>query len=241
MNRRSLTADESAEVTAEIATLRLRSAFSGMAISGLAASAFLGALAWIVIRIIFRIAKAVDWSPPVEQASWAAGTIGAASILYTIFQTTKLRRNFKAEIHRRQMDPDASVVDEEIASIRTVTRFREAEHFTEFLLLETEDGRVRSRLDDSTTNTEGDRPRRSTLRLGRTMRVLHFPASGCQITKLEGETIRRPKAKTVDPRDWPEGEVWLDPDQARSLLAKYSDNPDGGASKVRRTKILTNR
>ncbi|MGB3317206.1 MAG: hypothetical protein WBB85_22695, partial [Albidovulum sp.] len=77
--------------------------------------------------------------------------------------------------------------------------------------------------DDSTTNTEGDRPRRSTLRVARSMNVVVYPASQRWSVRFLGETVRKPEAVDLvaKPSEWPDSDCWL-PGQFKVLVSRLS-------------------
>ena len=178
-----------------------------------AVSVFLGLLLWAGLSALTHL---TGYCRPDLPSLWLAWLSFGAGLACTLSFLPGIVRRYRQSLNRLEQiraDLAAGVIEEETALIRDITRLREEEHFTEFLLLETECGRLRGLLDDTTTNTEGRGPKQSRLRLARRMHILRFPTSGRCVTHFSGQTLRRPKALISDPRTWPADDEWLSPDQ----------------------------
>lgn len=185
-----------------------------------------GLVVGFIAAVILRLGFWAVGVPKAESMYYevAGGQIsGLAFAAYGLFDCA--RRARRSGTRRKQILADLShgEVGEETATTVSIVRLREPEHHTELLILHMEDGRVRAVLDDSTTNIGEDGPKRSGLRLGRHVTVLHLPASGRQITQFAGETLRRPKAVVSDPRQWPDDDIWLDPTALVGLPTSPAD------------------
>lgn len=185
---------------------------------GLAGAGLYGIAAALGVRFVLWLHDALSrdiqilWS---VRLGWA---VGLGVLVWLAWALVRLRLR---EQRRRAVllaDLADGRIEEERAEVTALHRLREPEHFTELLLLETADGRVWAIWDESTTDTEGGKGHRSTLRLGREMRVLRFPASGRSVASFRGAPLRRPKARDSDPRTWPDDDGWLTPAEAEALL-----------------------
>ncbi len=218
MTRRTLTDDDRARFAAAMTPAPLVREATFLLLFIVPAGFACGLIAALVLAV--GIDLLTDTPRPqrtmiAKGVGWAAG-----AAFYALAAVTMLRTSFRDRNRRAAIGADLArgEVIEETAHIVRLIRLREEEHATELLLVETDDGRVRALLDDSTTNTEG-RPRRSTLKLARDLRVLRLPGSGFEVTIFEGAPLRRPPARDSDPRNWPETDQWLPPDSIARLAA----------------------
>ena len=123
----------------------------------------------------------------------------------------KGRRASAAMLNDRKADLDAGEVVEEQGVVDAVKVFREPEHGMKIYFLHLSDGRVRVRYDHDSADVDGDgKSRRSTFPLSREVRMIHYPVSGEVDYRFSGETIRKPRAQSLDlhPDKWPEDETW---------------------------------
>lgn len=204
---RAMTEQERAELEGDLAGLSQQDSLLPVLI----ASVLSAGVGFVLGSILASLAR---WlvGPRLEPLPITLAVGAAAGVLATGVWDL-LRRNRKRRQRAEDLARDLAHgrVEEVMSPVTGLHRFQEPEHFTELLILTCADGRLRAVLDDTTTNTEGDKPRRSTLKLGRQMTALRFPASGTERTRFEGDPLRRPKAVPSDPRTWPE-EGWITPD-----------------------------
>lgn len=176
-------------------------------LAGLAADLAIGASLWAA-GFYTEFAKAARGT-----SAHIGGAITSTGLVaFFVFDTLKLG----LRMARKRAELIADLAHEEVEEHRTtlqrVARFYEPEHKTELLILETTDGRVCALWDESTTNIDGDRPKRSKLRLCQAMTVIIFPSSQRWTTSFTGETVRKPPAKeiVIGPKFWPRDDCWLD-------------------------------
>lgn len=192
------------EVGGELAVVLLAALCCGM---------FAKYVAWIGIWALLSLPRDLHilWS---ERLAWAAGLV---VLIWVGWDRARWWREDWRIRTVKLADLAEGWVDEEVATVTALHRFRDSDHFTELLLLEAADGRVRAIHDYSITDAEDVR-HRSTLRLGCEMQVLRLPGTGWSVTTFSGAPLRRPKVRDSDPGIWPDDDGWLTPAEAEALL-----------------------
>lgn len=224
MTRRPLTSAERVALSKSIRAIEpIRECADNFAWVGLGFF-FVGGFCYVTAVLTFKVLAPLGFTLSIESAKLFGlfgGTLGFSRALYDAAHRYRKRRFLKDQL---TSDLTTNVVEEEQTQLKSVIRLQEEEHFTEFLLLFTTDQRVRSLLDDSTTNIEGDRPKPSNIRLAQDICITRYPTSGYQHTTFSGTAVRRPKAILSDPRDWPADDVWLEASEVARLTSKLGLN-----------------
>ncbi len=220
MNQRQMTPLERSELEQAIRSGMTARRLAQMSAISTLAACFCGSTVDLAVKLAFKATGALATSQTTKTAIWAGI---AATIVLALSALADLVSRFRQEQRaRRQMkaDIDAGMIEEETVQLSHVIRLLEAEHFTELLVLQTEDGRLRALLDDTTPNINGRSAKSSKLQLARTMRVLRFPLSGRETTYFDGEVLRRPKPRITDPTGWPADDRWYVGDNVGRVLAR---------------------
>lgn len=221
MERRPLTDIERAELQGALTARNPRTVLVSNIPICLLSAIFAGLVTAFLVAFAINLAKPYGLTAPEHLWIFSGIFITVVVILSAVNRSVQNYRNLTAYQNKLRSDLHANLVETEATQLKSIIRLREEEHFTEMLLLVTTDHRVRALLDDSTTNTIGDRPKRSRLRIAQEMHVSRYPISGRQVTTFSGATLRRPNAMLSNPRDWPpEEDAWLNESQVTRLFNK---------------------
>lgn len=215
MTLRKMTPEERSELTQAINERSWHWGIVALGVFATALCVMFSAIAGIAIAgLVLGVAgfentiRAAAQSAPAQIVGWIAAVACAAYFGVAFIRDYQKHSRRIAMLTADLMYGD---VEEHHVIVNRVARFREPEHWTELLLVETEDGRVCALWDDSTTNTDGGRPKRSKLQVRKEMKIVVFPVSQRLTVSFSGATLRKPTAKELGakPQKWPDDGCWL--------------------------------
>lgn len=211
---REMTPDERAELVARLPKASTWADLPGLLAGAAGAGVTTGMFGWLAIFLLVRVLlPALGLAPqPLPWVKVVGIGLGLATAALFLHDALTRARALSSLRRLREADLAHGRITVDKIEVAALHRFREPEHFTELLVLVSADGRHFALIDDSTYDDDHDRPKRSSLRLGRQMELRRYPASGGVDTRFTGERLRRPKALTSNPGTWPP-EGWITPEE----------------------------